>query len=139
MTSRRFCRSAAKKNVNAHFGLEHAPPSPPPAPGLPPPHPAPPSPPGPPSPPAPPASPSPPGMTLDVVPMVCEPQVDPCPSFEVDYFPNDPVPDLEDKVMEACHEFVGAKCETAVGLLRRVPHGGRGAASVRRHRGRLHR
>jgi len=104
-----------KKNVNAHFGLEHAPPSPPPAPESPspPPHPA--SPPGPPSPPAPPASPSPPGMTLDVVPMVCEPQVDPCPSFEVDYFPNDPVPDFEDKVMEACHEFVGAKCETDAG------------------------
>ena len=113
-----------KKNVNAHFGPS-APPSPPPAPVPAPPHPA--------------AGAAlaagaarlalAAGHDLDVVPMVCEPQVDPCPSFEVDYFPNDPVPDFEDKVLEACHEFVGAKCETDAGCPDECPSG-RGTANA---------
>ena len=94
-----------QKNVNAHFGLEHAPPSPPPSPESPAPlPPMPKSPPATPPPvsPSPPSPPSPPGMTLSVIPEKCDPPADPCPAFEVDYFPNDEIPDFEDKVIEAC-------------------------------------
>jgi len=60
-------------------------------------------------------------MTLSVIPEKCDPPADPCPAFEVDYFPNDEIPDFEDKVIEACKKVVGAKCDTDEGCSEECP------------------
>ena len=95
-----------QKNVNAHFGLEHASPSPPPSPESPSPlPPAPKAPPAapPPASPPPPMPPSPPGMTLDVTPLTCDPPKDPCAprrrSNTHPYPPTSPLPSAQNSTL----------------------------------------
>ena len=95
-----------QKNVNAHFGLEHASPSPPPSPESPSPlPPAPKAPPAapPPASPPPPMPPSPPGMTLDVTPLTCDPPKDPCAprrrSNTPPYPPTSPLPSAQNSTL----------------------------------------